>query len=279
MPEPEFASDQDKINLAEFMTKCIWRGMKVELTCQQDGEFSAIVLMSADLGAPAVMPRVLRSLVVLANQEADALDAQERGMRPAVDPERANIFVVPPEEASPLEDTLFRIGLHPVWVRDPSCVIFFSADWQVTGWTLRTFARLAAEQASLIEAAYPEDAPVSRAQAPAGARRPARVAGEQPRQLYQAREASPPPSLGIDYEPEFNPATADDVSDILEPVGMAEEPTLPPPEIRQRMPSTRARGPAMRKGPLSMGVPGAGGEPAKIPDPVQPRIHSKRQQG
>jgi len=273
MPEPEFASDQDKIKLAEFYTAALWKGLKLEVSCMHDGEFAALLFMPAELGEPHVMPRVLRSLVVLANQEADALDAQERGMRQAVDPELANIYVADPKDMTPLEDAFFRVGLVPVRVTDPSCVIFFSADWQVTGWTLRTFARLAAEQASMIEGAYPSDPREARPKAPEGPRRAPVFNEERSKDVpdLRQRQQAPPPV----YEPD-----PEDMPE-LEPVGMADEPVLPPAEVRQRSQGLQGqarRGPAIRRGPLSMGVPGAGGEPAKVPDPVQPRIHSKRQQ-
>ena len=273
MPKPELdrMNAEQKAQAHDFMVDTWYEGLGVETMCMHDGEFAAVLLLPRSFGEPDMAPSVLRELVILANQEADLLDAQERGMRQPGDPTKANMLVLDPGDQTPAADALFRVGFAPVAVRSPSCMILFSGDWAVTGWTLRTFARLATEQANAIEAAYAAEERRAETRPRSGPKR-APAFGER----GDPRLA---PAPAFDYAPEPMPAEMPD----LEPIrASVVEPVLPPSEERQRESGNPEagqgrRGQPVRRGPLSMGVPGAGGQPAKVPDPVAPRVHSRRQ--
>ena len=241
MPKPELdrMNAEQKAQAHDFMVDTWYEGLGVETMCMHDGEFAAVLLLPRSFGEPDMAPSVLRELVILANQEADLLDAQERGMRQLGDPAKANMLVLDPGDQTPAADALFRVGFAPVSVRSPSCMILFSGDYAVTGWTLRTFARLATEQANAIDAAY---------------------AAEERR--AETRPRSGPkraPAFGERGDPRSAPAPAFDYAPEPMPVEMPESRADP----RERR---RARAPARGRAATGERRPGSGPGTARSSD-------------
>ena len=250
-------------------------GLQVETTWMHDGDFSAVVLLPLAFGEPEVQPTVLRAMAVAAMHEADALDAQHRGIPRTMDPE-APVLVVGGEDQTPLEDAMFRVGLAPVVFRDPSAVVLFPGSFAVTGQTLRAFARLAEGQAQAIEVHYPPtNGGLPQRTGPQGPQRDALFTGHLAQPKALRAEVPVYDVAGILDD------AADDYTAITH---RASVPPPPPAAERAARQPREPRGPKgkqqpqQRTGPLTMGTPDGQGMPVHVPDPIEPRVPTKNPQ-
>jgi len=274
MPDLRAMTTEQKAMMWDHVVGATWQGLQVETTWMHDGDFTAVVLLPLAFGEAQVQPTVLRAMAVSAMHEADALDAQHRGIPRQPNPD-APVLVVGGEDMTPLEDAMFRVGLAPVVFRDPSAVVLFPGSFAVTGQTMRAFARLAEGQARAIEVHYP---PTN------GGLPPQRTGPQGPQRdaLFTGHLAQPKPLGAWPAEPpQYDVAglPGDEVDYTAMPVTRASVPELPPPAERAKR---QPRGPqakvAQRTGPLSMGTPDGQGMPVHVPDPIEERVPTKNPQ-
>lgn len=272
MPPIEEMTVDQRANAFDRVVRTSWEGLGVDVSFFHQGDFAAWLLLPMDLAQPETQPSVLREIAASALHEADRLGVRARGIPQEIDEATAKVVVIGSDEQTPLEDGVFRVGLAPVVFRDPSAIVFFSGEFEITGPTLRAFARLCEGQAAAIERHFPPQ-PM--------ARKPAERRGPKRESIYSGHLARNNAEPAVAYaDDEEDSAFEDMMPQARAPRGRVSVPAPdpepyaddePPPPPKRR---TRPGQP--RQGPISVGTPDGQGMPAQPIEPIQPRIPSKK---